>query len=148
MNETITLGLKPKATNFREFNMVGCIEIANDILEYIQKLQLPYDLAMELCKKMQSDEDIQCDAWMRMAWGLAEIELFERQIRIEDPSCVTNGPDFNGGFNIPEPVPAKRPMEPANSMRPPVQPMKDHGPVFRMPEPMPIPVGLDPGMSG
>jgi hypothetical protein len=88
-----------KASNFTCVNLRAVIERANEILEGL-KLIGSHDAQRLVASQLSnwlSRENL--DEWESAAWMLVKLELFERQVRIEDRSMPRPNPGYNGGMN-------------------------------------------------
>ena len=88
-----------RAKQFTVFNLKGCVDRADDLLMAIREMSLSNEDAKALCKAQMLTAKEACDVWESLAWQMAYVEMFERQIRVEDPSVQTPE-NYNGGFEF------------------------------------------------
>lgn len=89
-----------KFGQFKTFNLKACIDRADDLLTAIAEMHLSNEDAKALCDAQMLTSREGGDVWESLAWQMAYVEIFERQIRVEDEQCEKPPMNWNGGFLI------------------------------------------------
>lgn len=91
------------AYSLAELNMVAVIERANEMMYHLEKLAISNDDMLAFAKAQMLTKNEENEMWESLSWHIVQVELLERQLRIEDPQCESNskqGKPFNAGFNV------------------------------------------------
>lgn len=86
-----------ETTQFKQTNLSGVLSRANEILAHLSALGVTPDSEDKMLTLMWIDMQVG-DEWERAAIALAQVELFERRMRAEDPSVESYPEGWNGGI--------------------------------------------------
>lgn len=86
------------ADKFKQTNLVGIISRANDILIMVEELNMPKAAREDLINAMLQVNLENQDHWEHLAWMMVKMEMFERDVREEDPSIPSHMDGWAGGL--------------------------------------------------